>query len=145
MEYVFVIVECNGVGGKAVWAHFSNPPAFAGRDYTIITELRRLIDSTPAGATIRGTIHSISIDGVADSLLAAQNRGVSVSVVLDGKNATSTDPAVATISNVPGSQGLAAFVGGGMLRHAWDSVRPGRLCDAIALSADAAPPPGLNP
>lgn len=95
-----VSVAAGTVGGKAVWAHFSNPPAFAGRDYTIITELRRLIDATPAGATIRGTIHSISIDGVADSLLAAQNRGVTVYVVLDGKNAPSTDPAVNTIRSL---------------------------------------------
>jgi hypothetical protein len=88
------------VGGKPVWAHFSNPPAFGGRDYTITEELKRLINSTPAGGTIRGTIHSISIDGVADALLAAQTRGVSVSLVLDGKNATSTDPAVATIRKI---------------------------------------------
>ncbi len=34
----------------------------------------------------------------------------------------------------PGSERLPAFVGGGLLRHAWDSVRPGRWGDAIALS-----------
>ena len=45
----------------------------------------------------------------------------------------------------PGSQGLPAFVGGGMLRHAWGSVRPGRWCDALALLADAAPSAGINP
>ncbi|GAA3074994.1 hypothetical protein GCM10017562_48750 [Streptomyces roseofulvus] len=32
-----------------------------------------------------------------------------------------------------------------MLRHAWDSVRPGRWCDALALLADAARSPGINP
>jgi phosphatidylserine/phosphatidylglycerophosphate/cardiolipin synthase-like enzyme len=95
-----VSVAAATIGGKPVWAHFSNPPAFAGRDYTIITELRRLIDATPAGATIRGAIHSISIDGVADSLLAAQSRGVTVYVVLDGKNAPSTDPAVTKIKSL---------------------------------------------
>jgi phosphatidylserine/phosphatidylglycerophosphate/cardiolipin synthase-like enzyme len=88
------------VGGKPVWAHFSNPPAFAGRDYTITEELKRLINATPAGGTIRGAIHSISIDGVADALLAAQSRGVTVQVVLDGKNATSTDPAVTKIKSL---------------------------------------------
>ncbi|GAA2973346.1 hypothetical protein GCM10020227_47490 [Streptomyces flavovirens] len=31
----------------------------------------------------------------------------------------------------PGRERLPAFVGGGMLRHAWDSVRPGRLYEAI--------------
>jgi phosphatidylserine/phosphatidylglycerophosphate/cardiolipin synthase-like enzyme len=101
------------VGGKLVWAHFSNPPAFAGRDYTIITELRRLIDATPAGGSIRGTIHSISIDGVADSLLAAQNRGVAVYIVLDGKNASSTDPAVATIRQLTNHRFCTNTSGGG--------------------------------
>ncbi len=31
----------------------------------------------------------------------------------------------------PGSERLPAFVGGGVLRHAWDSVRPGRLYEAV--------------
>ncbi|NMO21284.1 hypothetical protein HPC49_29645 [Pyxidicoccus fallax] len=89
------------LGGKLVWAHFNNPPAFAGRDYTITDELKRLINDTPAGGTIRGAIHSLSIDGVADALLAAQNtRGVTVYLVLDGKNAPSTDPAVNTIRQI---------------------------------------------
>ncbi|NUR69913.1 MAG: hypothetical protein HOU81_03755 [Hamadaea sp.] len=86
------------IGGKPVWAHFSNPSS--GRDYTIHTELQRLIDKTPAGATIRGTIHSLSIDSVADALLRAQNRGVAVWVVVDGKNEASADPAVATIKQL---------------------------------------------
>lgn len=101
------------VGGKAVWAHFSNPPAFAGRDYTITEELKRLINATPTGGIIRGTIHSISIDGVADALLAAQTRGVTVQVVLDGKNASSTDPAVATIRKLTGAKFCTNTSGGG--------------------------------
>jgi phosphatidylserine/phosphatidylglycerophosphate/cardiolipin synthase-like enzyme len=101
------------VGGRPFWAHFSNPPAFGGRDNTIITELRRLIDSTPAGATIRGAIHSINIDGVADSLLAAQNRGVTVYVVLDGKSASSTAPAVATIRSLTNHRFCTNSNGGG--------------------------------
>jgi hypothetical protein len=96
-----VSVASGTLGGIPVWAHFSNPPAFAGRDYTIIDELRRLINATPNGGTIRGAIHSLSLDGVADALLAAQNvRGVTVQLVLDGKNAPSTDPAVNTIRSI---------------------------------------------
>ena len=101
------------VGGKSVWAHFSNPPAFAGRDYTIITELRRLIDATPAGAAINGTIHSISIDDVADSLLAAQTRGVTVYLALDGKNASSTDPSVVTLKKLAHTKFCTNSSGGG--------------------------------
>ncbi|GAA0943825.1 phospholipase D-like domain-containing protein [Virgisporangium aurantiacum] len=83
------------IGGYPVWAHFSNPRT--ARDYTIITELRRLIDAAPAGSTIRGTIHSISIDEVAQALVNAKNRGVTVQVVVDGKNAASTDPSIPSL------------------------------------------------
>jgi len=101
------------IGGKLVWAHFNNPPAAGGRDYTITDELKRLINTTPAGGTIRGAIHSLSIDGVADALLAAQTRGVTVSVVLDGKNAPSTDPAVATIKRLTNHKFCTNSSGGG--------------------------------
>ena len=90
------------LAGHPVWAHFTNPTA--GRDYTIVTELQRLIDAAPAGSTVRGAIHSISVDSVADALLRAQNRGVTVRVLLDGKNATSADPAVATIRQLSDHQ-----------------------------------------
>ncbi|MGH3727140.1 MAG: phospholipase D-like domain-containing protein [Micromonosporaceae bacterium] len=86
------------IAGYPVWAHFSNPSA--GRDYTIHTELQRLINAAPAGSTIKGAIHSISINSVADALLAAQNRGVTVMVVIDGKNESSTDPAVSTLKQL---------------------------------------------
>ncbi|MFP2924492.1 phospholipase D-like domain-containing protein [Pyxidicoccus sp. 3LG] len=102
------------LGGRPVWAHFNNPPAFSGRDYTITDELKRLINDTPAGGTIRGAIHSLSIDGVADALLAAQNtRGVTVYLVLDGKNAPSTDPAVNTIRQIANHKFCTNSNGGG--------------------------------
>jgi HKD family nuclease len=86
------------IGGYPVWAHFSNPRT--ARDYTIINELRRLIDAAPAGSTIRGTIHSISIDEVAQALVNAKNRTVNVQVVVDGKNAASADSAVPLLRQV---------------------------------------------
>lgn len=86
------------IGGYPVWAHFSNPRN--GRDYPIHTELERLIDAAPAGSSIKGAIHSLSIDSVADALVEAQSRGVQVMVVIDGKNRDSTDPAVTTIKQL---------------------------------------------
>lgn len=88
------------IGGHPVWAHFSNPLAHDGRDYTIHNELRRLVAAAPAGSTIRGTIHSLSIDSVANALLDAQTRGVTVRVVVDGKNENSADPGIATIKRL---------------------------------------------
>ncbi|MDZ5441574.1 phospholipase D-like domain-containing protein [Micromonospora sp. 4G57] len=90
------------LAGYPVWAHFTDPTA--GRDYTILTELQRLIDAAPAGSTIRGAIHSLSVDSIADALLRAQSRGVTVTVNLDGKNAASTDSAVATIKQLSNYQ-----------------------------------------
>jgi HKD family nuclease len=88
------------IGGYPVWAHFTDPRTASGRDYTIHNELRRLIDAAPAGSRIKGTIHSLSNDAVADALFNAQTRGVDVMVVVDGKNASSTDPGIATIKRL---------------------------------------------
>lgn len=100
------------IGGYPVWAHFSNPRENAGRDYTIHNELRRLVDTAPAGSTIKGTIHSISIDSIADALVNAQTRGVTVMVVIDGKNEASTDPSIATIKRLANHRFCANANGG---------------------------------
>ena len=60
--------------------------AHDGRDDTIHDEVVRLIDNAPAGSTIRGTIYSLSVQPVAKALVAAQGRGVTVLVLIDGKN-----------------------------------------------------------
>jgi phosphatidylserine/phosphatidylglycerophosphate/cardiolipin synthase-like enzyme len=88
------------IGGYPVWAHFTDPLAHDGRDDTIHDEVVRLIDNAPAGATIRGTIYSLTVQPVARALVAAQDRGVNVVILLDGKNAASTGPAVAIIKQL---------------------------------------------
>ena len=82
------------LGGQQVWAHFTNPRAHDGRDATIHDEVVRLIDAAPAGSTIRGTIYSLSVQPVARALVAAERRGVTVLVLVDGDNEASTSPAV---------------------------------------------------
>ncbi|SDS93704.1 PLD-like domain-containing protein [Friedmanniella luteola] len=82
------------LGGQQVRAHFTNPAAHGGRDRTIHDEVVRLIDGAPAGSTVRGTIYSLSVQPVARALVAAEQRGVTVLVLADGDNATSTSPAV---------------------------------------------------
>ena len=101
------------LGGRLVWAHFNNPPAFGGVDPTITTEVKRLIDATPSGASIRGAIHSLSNQGVAEALVAAQTRGVNVSIVLDGKNATTGFAAVETIKQLAQHKFCTNANGGG--------------------------------
>lgn len=87
------------VGGYPAWFFFTRPDkpctgkAGSGLDSHALDELTRLIDSVPAGGRIDGHIFSISVDGVARALLAAQTRGVDVWISTDGAVATSTDSA----------------------------------------------------
>ena len=90
------------IAGYPVWAHFTNPLAHGGRDDTIHDEVERLIDNAPAGSTIRGTIYSLSVQRVARALVNAQNRGVTVLVLIDGKNATVTGQALTIIKQLRG-------------------------------------------
>jgi len=88
------------IAGVPVWAHFTNPLAHGGRDDTIHDEVVRLIDAAPAGSAIRGTIHSLTVQPVARALVAAQERGVQVQVLVDGKNQTTGSPAVEIIKQL---------------------------------------------
>jgi phosphatidylserine/phosphatidylglycerophosphate/cardiolipin synthase-like enzyme len=91
------------VGGIRTWFHFIRPnqpcrPTATGfasaarRDFNIVAELKRLIDSVPAGETIEGHIYEIEMDAIASALLAAQTRGVRVRISLDAAVAASVDP-----------------------------------------------------
>lgn len=108
-----ISVATGTVGGKTIWAHFNNPPAFGGTDQTITNEVQRLIENTPAGATIRTAIHSISHTGIANALVAAQNRGVTVYVVMDAKNATTGYAAVNTLKQLANYKFCTNSSGGG--------------------------------
>lgn len=81
-----VNVASTTIAGVPVWAHFTNPPAFAGDDRTILNEVERLINATPPGARIRAAIHSLTANGIATALINAKNRGVTVQVVEDGSD-----------------------------------------------------------
>jgi phosphatidylserine/phosphatidylglycerophosphate/cardiolipin synthase-like enzyme len=85
------------LASRQVWAHFTNPVAHGGRDRTIHDEVVRLIENAPAGSTIRGTIYSLSVQPVAKALVAAEQRGVTVLILIDGKNASQTGAALTII------------------------------------------------
>ena len=86
------------LAGHPAWFFFTRPDkpctgkAGSGLDTHVTDELRRLIDSVPAGERIDGHIFSISVDGVAKALVDAQTRGVDVWISTDGAVADSTDP-----------------------------------------------------
>lgn len=81
-----ISVSSTQIGGYPIWAHFTNPPAFAGDDPTILNETVRLINDTPAGAKIRAAIHSLTANAIYTALINAKNRGVILQVVEDGSD-----------------------------------------------------------
>ena len=83
------------VVGQWVWAYVTNPGAHEGRDATVHDEAVRLVTAAPAGSTIEGMFHSFTVQPVAESLVAAERRGVDVSLLMDGDNEGSLSPAVA--------------------------------------------------
>src|SRR5438093_296295 len=62
---------------------FNDPLGTSAQQGAIFTQLIRLIDATPAGAQIRGSMHEFQDQGVADALLAAHRRGVNVRIIVD--------------------------------------------------------------
>ncbi len=101
-----ISVASTQIGTARVWAHFTNPPARSGDDRTILNEVVRLIDRTPAGETIHAAIHSMAANPVSDAIVRAKKRGVRVFVVQDGKNLGSGDNSPADIENALGANNV---------------------------------------
>ena len=77
-------------GPNATWAPsdymtFNNPKGTKAKRYRIITDFNKAINSVPAGGSIRMAMYLFDIKSVANSLIAADKRGVSVQIVIDGE------------------------------------------------------------
>ncbi|MEU1056476.1 phospholipase D-like domain-containing protein [Streptomyces sp. NPDC005876] len=62
---------------------FNDPLGSADRQEAVFTQLIQLIDATPAGQQIRGSMFELRDQAVADALLAAHQRGVDVRLIVD--------------------------------------------------------------
>ena len=69
---------------------YFNAPQDGDADGLLEQRLIALIDSVPAGATLRGAFYSWSRQNVARAVVRAHARGVDVKLVLDGGNVTSS-------------------------------------------------------
>lgn len=74
------------VGSSRVELTFNDPLAAGGVDWAHLDKFVRLIKDAPNTATIRIGIHYLAQAWVANEIIAAKNRGVTVNVVLDGKH-----------------------------------------------------------
>jgi hypothetical protein len=105
-------------GNIPVWVHFANPVNATGEDRTVVNEVIRLLDDTPAGATVRGNIFSISISAVVDAFARAKARGVKFQITHSGHDAVS--PAAKKLDAALGNE--HKFCDGACISSADDSI-----------------------
>ncbi|MDF3148631.1 MULTISPECIES: phospholipase D-like domain-containing protein [unclassified Streptomyces] len=127
---------------------FNNPLGTAAQRKAIFTQLVRLIDATPAGAQIRGSMHEFVDQEVANALIAAHGRGVDVRLILD--DSTYVGPDGAEFAN-PAYRSLRAVLGTSTAARSWVVVCDDRFEDADGVDdvqrgclAVAPPQPAYN-
>ncbi|MFI7408192.1 phosphatidylserine/phosphatidylglycerophosphate/cardiolipin synthase family protein [Streptomyces sp. NPDC049627] len=128
---------------------FNDPLGTAAQQKAIFTQLVRLIDATPAGATIRGAMYEFNDQEVANALLAAHRRGVNVRIIVD--DSTYVDGAGgAEYTNVP-YRTLRAGLGTNDTARSWIVVCDDRFEDPDGVDdvrrgclAVAPPQPAYN-
>ncbi|KUL26883.1 phospholipase D-like domain-containing protein [Streptomyces regalis] len=127
---------------------FNDPLGTAAQRKAIFTQLVRLIDATPAGAQIRGSMHEFVDQEVANALIAAHGRGVDVRLILD--DSTYVGPDGAEFAN-PAYRSLRAVLGTNTAARSWVVVCDDRFEDADGVDdvqrgclAVAPPQPAYN-
>ncbi|WP_354644390.1 phospholipase D-like domain-containing protein [Kitasatospora camelliae] len=76
----------------ALTATFNNPAGTAAQQDAIRNQLISLVNRTPAGAEIDGSIYLFTDGGVSGALIAAKRRGVKVKLIVDGDAVPDTAP-----------------------------------------------------
>ncbi|MET9972951.1 phospholipase D-like domain-containing protein [Streptomyces sp. NPDC006356] len=128
---------------------FNDPLGTAAQQKAIFTQLVRLIDATPAGATIRGSMYEFNDQEVANALLAAHRRGVNVRLIVDDSTYVSSAGGP-EYTNVP-YRTLRAGLGTNDSARSWIVVCDDRFEDADGVDdvqrgclAVAPPQPAYN-
>lgn len=132
------------VGGPV----FNNPLGTSAQREAIFTQLLRLIEATPPGAEIRGSVYELDDRDVADALLAAHRRGVAVRLVVD--DSTYVDANGDEYAN-PSYRALRAGLGTRDTARSWIVVCDDRFEDPDGVDdvqrgclSVAPPPPAYN-
>ncbi|MFF9283834.1 phospholipase D-like domain-containing protein [Streptomyces griseosporeus] len=107
---------------------FNNPVGTVQEQRAVFDQLVGLIDATPAGEQIRGSVFAINDQRIVDALLAAQRRGVSVKVILDDSTYVSADTGKEFAN--PAYDALKAGLGTDDTQASWVVVCDDRFEDA---------------
>ncbi|MFG3010369.1 phosphatidylserine/phosphatidylglycerophosphate/cardiolipin synthase family protein [Streptomyces cinerochromogenes] len=106
---------------------FNDPLGTTAQQKAIFTQLVRLIDATPRGAQIRGSMYEFRDQEVASALLAAHRRGVDVRLIVDDSSYVGANGA--EFAN-PAFQALRAGLGTNDTARSWIVVCDDRFEDA---------------
>lgn len=123
---------------------FNDPLGTAEQQKAVFTQLVALIDATPAGQTIRGSMLEFGDQEVADALLAAHRRGVDVKLVVD--DSTYVDGEGRQYAN-PAYESLKSGLGTSDTARSWVVVCDDRFedndgVDDVQRGCLAVAPPG---
>ncbi|CAM5342424.1 phospholipase D-like domain-containing protein [Streptomyces glaucescens] len=123
---------------------FNDPLGTAEQQKAVFTQLVALIDATPAGQTIRGSMFEFGDQEVADALLAAHRRGVDVKLVVD--DSTYVDGEGRQYAN-PAYESLKSGLGTSDTARSWVVVCDDRFedndgVDDVQRGCLAVAPPG---
>ncbi|MEU7280796.1 phospholipase D-like domain-containing protein [Streptomyces sp. NPDC045431] len=123
---------------------FNDPFGTADQQKAVFTQLIALIDATPAGQSIRGSMFEFGDQAVADALLAAHRRGVDVKLIVD--DSTYVNGEGKQYAN-PAYQSLKSGLGGNDSARSWVVVCDDRFedddgVDDVKRGCLAVAPPG---
>ncbi|MFJ3441407.1 phosphatidylserine/phosphatidylglycerophosphate/cardiolipin synthase family protein [Streptomyces sp. NPDC086081] len=123
---------------------FNDPLGAADQQKAIFTQLVALIEATPAGQTIRGSMFEFRDQEVADALLAAHRRGVDVRLIVDDSTYVGGDGK--EIAN-PAYESLKTGLGNNDSARSWVVVCDDRFedddgVDDVLRGCLAVAPPG---
>ncbi|MFE6991782.1 phospholipase D-like domain-containing protein, partial [Streptomyces pharetrae] len=123
---------------------FNDPLGTAEQQKAVFTQLVALIDATPTGQTIRGSMFEFGDQEVADALLAAHRRGVDVKLVVD--DSTYVDGEGRQYAN-PAYESLKSGLGTNDTARSWVVVCDDRFedndgVDDVQRGCLAVAPPG---
>ncbi|MFD8987277.1 phospholipase D-like domain-containing protein [Streptomyces goshikiensis] len=76
----------------ALTATFNDPAGTAAQQDAIRNQLISLVNRTPAGAEISGSMYLFTDGGVSNALISAKKRGVKVRLIVDGDAVAATGP-----------------------------------------------------
>ncbi|MCX5055911.1 MULTISPECIES: phospholipase D-like domain-containing protein [unclassified Streptomyces] len=123
---------------------FNDPLGTPAQQKAIFTQLVQLIDATPAGAQIRGSMYEFNDQEVANALLAANSRGVDVKLIVDDSSYVGGNGAEYTN---PSFQSLKSGLGTNDAARSWIAVCDDKFEDAdgvddVSRGCLAVAPPG---